>query len=223
MISAILVEDDRDIAAAVVDYLATEGISCDYATNGTAGLELIRAQPYNVVILDINLPRMSGYSVCRKLREEGFDVPILMLTARDTLDDKLEGFVSGTDDYLVKPFAMVELVARTKALAGRRSSQSVLLKVADVVLDVKRRHAMRGDQVLQLSPKGLALMEALMRASPEPVDRRQLVDAAWDDDQPDSNSLNVHMHSLRKALEQPGKPTLLHTVAGYGYVLKEPE
>lgn len=223
MISAILVEDDRDIAAAVVDYLATEGISCDYTTNGAACLELIRSQSYDVVILDINLPRMSGYTVCKVLRKEGLDVPILMLTARDTLDDKLEGFVSGTDDYLVKPFAMVELVARTRALAGRRSSQSVLLKVSDVVLDVKRRQAIRGDQVLQLSPKGLALMETLMRASPEPVDRRRLVDAAWGADLPDSNSLNVHMHGLRKVLDQPGKPTLLHTVAGFGYVLKEPE
>lgn len=223
MTSAILVEDDPDIAAAIVDYLAMEGISCDYAANGAAGLELIRSQPFDLVILDINLPRMSGYTVCKTLREDGLDVPILMLTARDTLDDKLEGFLSGTDDYLVKPFAMVELVARVKALAGRRSSQSVRLKVGDLELDVKQRRATRGDQLLQLSPKSLALLEVLMRASPDPVDRRQLVDAAWSEDLPDSNSLNVHMHGLRKALELPGKPTLLQTVTGFGYALKEPQ
>ncbi len=221
MTSAILVEDDPDIAAAVVDYLALEDIRCDYAANGAAGLELLRSNTYDVLILDINLPRMSGYEVCNTLRDDGLDVPILMLTARDTLDDKLKGFDAGTDDYLVKPFAMVELTARVRALAGRRSSRASLLRVAELELQPKARLATLAGEPLPLSPKGLALLEALMRASPEAVGREQLVDAAWGDDQPDSNSLNVHMHGLRKMLNRPGKPALVHTVAGFGYALKE--
>ena len=223
MISAILVEDDRDIATAVVEYLQLESIDCDYASNGASALELIRAQNYHVVILDINLPRMSGYTVSKTLREEGSDVPILMLTARDTLDDKLTGFSSGTDDYLVKPFAMDELVARVKALAGRRSTRSFRLQVGDLQLNVSERRATRDGELLDLAPKSLALLEVLMRASPDPVSRKELTESVWGDDEPESNSMNVHMHSLRKNVDLPGMPKLLQTVAGYGYAIKEGE
>lgn len=221
MTNVILVEDDRDIAAAVVDYLELESIVCDYAADGASGIEMIRSQPYQVVILDINLPRMSGFDVCEKMREEGIAAPVLMLTARDSLDDKLTGFSSGTDDYLVKPFAMDELVARVKALAGRRSSRSALLQVSDLELNLNQRCATRGDIDLEATPKELALLETLMRASPDAVSRRDLASAAWGDDVPDSNSLNVHMHNLRKNVDRPGMTALLHTVPGYGYAIKE--
>ena len=131
MISALLVEDDLDLARAIVDYLELERIACDHAGNGVAALELARDTEFDMIILDLNLPRMDGLDVCSHLRDEGNDVPILMLTARDSLDDKLSGFDRGTDDYLVKPFAMDELLARVKALAGRRSSQSKKLTGAN--------------------------------------------------------------------------------------------
>ena len=223
MISVILVEDDRDIAAAVVEYLELESISCDYASNGKSGLELIKSNSYQVVILDINLPRRSGYSICKELRDKGFETPILMLTARDSLEDKLTGFSVGTDDYLVKPFEMDELVARVKVLAGRRSGQNRLLKVSNVELNLGKHQATRDGISLQLPAKELALLEALMRASPEPVSREQLVEVVWGEDGPDSNSLNVHIHNLRKSVNQSGSTELIQTVAGFGYVIKERE
>ena len=121
MISALVVEDDLDLATAVVDYLQLEGMACDHAGNGVAALELAQERAFDVIILDLNLPRLDGLGVCGALREQGNDVPVLMLTARDSLDDKLSGFDSGTDDYLVKPFAMDELLARVRALVWAAS------------------------------------------------------------------------------------------------------
>src|SRR5210317_1777815 len=127
MISVLVVEDDLDLATAVVDYLQLEGMRCDHAGNGVTALELAQGGAFDVIILDLNLPRLDGLGVCGTLREQGNDVPVLMLTARDSLDDKLSGFDSGTDDYLVKPFAMDEMLARVRALAGRRSSRARML------------------------------------------------------------------------------------------------
>jgi DNA-binding response OmpR family regulator len=220
MINALLVEDDLDIAGAVVDYLGLESIDCDHAADGVAALSLVRSQDYDMLILDINLPRLDGLSVCARLREEGFDVPILMLTAMDSLDDKLAGFDSGTDDYLVKPFSMDELLARVRALSGRRSTQVRKLQVSDLVLNLNQKSVIRAEESLRLSPTGLKLLESLMRASPDPVSRRALIAAVWGDEQPDSNSLKVHIHNLRKQIESPDKPVLLHTIAGVGYAIK---
>ncbi len=123
MLNLLLVEDDLDLATAVVDYLELESIQCDHAVNGVVGLNLIKRNTYQAIILDLNLPRMDGLAVCQHMRDLGDDTPVLMLTARDSLDDKLIGFESGADDYLVKPFAMEELIARVKVLSRRRSGQ----------------------------------------------------------------------------------------------------
>ena len=160
-------------------------------------------------------------SVCSTLRERGLDVPVLMLTARDSLQDKLAGFDAGTDDYLVKPFSMDELLARIKALAGRRSVQIRKLRVADLVLDLDNKQVFRADRSVRLSPTGLTLLEILMRASPHPVRRQVLVRDVWGEDQPESNSLKVHIHNLRKQLDSDELPALLHTGPGYGYALRE--
>lgn len=220
MIQVLLVEDDIDLAATVSTYLELEGVNCDHAYNGPAGLELALHNSYDVILLDLMLPRMDGLSVCAKLREAGTDTPVLMLTARDTLDDKLEGFKVGTDDYLVKPFALEELVVRIQALKNRRSGAVHRLQVADLVLDLTAHIASRSGVELKLSPTGWKLLEVLSRSAPKAVSRQDLERAIWQDDPPDSNSLKVHLFKLRKKVDDPFDLQLIHTVTGFGFVLK---
>ncbi|PMH43254.1 two-component system response regulator [Vibrio sp. 10N.286.49.B3] len=216
----LLVEDDIDLATAVIDYLSLEGIECDHAMNGVSGLSLIEQNAYHAVILDLNLPKMSGLDVCAKLREQGIDVPILMLTARDTLEDKLAGFAKGADDYLIKPFAMEELIVRVQVLSRRRSGQVTTLVISDLELDLVAQQVSREGQELKLSPIGMKILETLMRASPNIVSRDKLIQSVWGSEQPDSNSLKVHMFNLRKILDSGFDDKLVHTITGRGFVLK---
>lgn len=220
MLNLLLVEDDLDLAATIVDYLELEGISCDHAANGVAGLAFIRQHAYQAIILDINLPRMNGLSVCTTMRAEGIDSPVIMLTARDSLASKLEGFESGTDDYLVKPFALEELVARVKALSSRRSGQVERLQVADLVLDLREKKAHRGQRLLKLTPTGFRILELLARHSPNTVSRAALIQSVWGDEPPDSNSLKVHLFHLRRQVDQNKALPLIHTISGLGFALK---
>ncbi|MEZ9851427.1 response regulator transcription factor [Vibrio breoganii] len=216
----LLVEDDLDLAKAIIDYLELEDIQCDHAANGVAGFTLINQSPYDAVILDLNLPKMNGLEVCEKLRSLGIDVPILMLTARDTLDDKLTGFSKGTDDYLVKPFAMAELIVRVQALSRRKSGQTTILKVEGVELAPQTQTATRDGAELKLTPITMKLLKTLMRESPNTVSREKLMQSVWGDEKPDSNSLKVHMHNLRKAIDNRGERKLIHTIAGRGFAFK---
>lgn len=221
MLNLLLVEDDIDLATAVIEYLEMESIQCDSAFNGLAGLNLIESNEYQVIILDLNLPKMDGLEVCKKMRDQGDDTPVLMLTARDSLDDKVTGFNAGTDDYLVKPFAMEELIVRVKALSLRRSGQVSNLKVGDLCLDLINKSAQRGERELKLSPSCFKVLEILMRESPKTVAREKIMQGLWGDEQPDTNSLKVHIYKLRKELErEEGKP-LLHTVAGHGFAIRD--
>ncbi len=221
--NVLLVEDDRDLAASVADYLALEGIECDHAYNGLAGLNLACDNNYDVILLDLMLPRMSGLSVCETLRERGVDTPILMLTARDTLADKIAGFRAGTDDYLVKPFAMEELTIRALALSRRRSGQIQKLTVADLSMDLKLKQANRAGQPLNLTPTGWTLLETLLRASPNVVSRAALCEALWGDAPPDTDSLKVHLYKLRQQVDKPFEHTLIQTVSGHGFALRGPD
>lgn len=216
----LLVEDDIDLATAIIDYLELEDIQCDHAANGLSGYHLIESNRYDVVVLDLNLPKMNGLEVCEKIRSQGIDVPILMLTARDTLDDKLNGFSKGADDYLIKPFAMEELIVRAEVLSKRRSGQVRKLKVEDLELDLQEKNATRSGQVIKLSPIGIKLLECLLRESPTPVSRDKLMQSVWGDEQPDSNSLKVHMFNLRKAVDGNFEDKLIHTITGHGFALK---
>ncbi|KIX15152.1 XRE family transcriptional regulator [Dethiosulfatarculus sandiegensis] len=218
--SVLLVEDDLDLAATVVQYLELEGMSVACAFNGDAGLNLASEQNYQVLLLDVMLPRMDGLTLCSRLRKQGVDLPVLMLTARDTLDDKLAGFRAGTDDYLVKPFAMAELVARIKVLAQRRSGQARKLKVGELVMDLDQRQAHRGKRLLKLTPTCWDLLETMMRRSPEVVSRRDLEQALWGADLPESNTLKVHMHKLRQQVDDKDSAAMIHTVTGHGFMLK---
>ncbi|MEG3223510.1 response regulator transcription factor [Vibrio gigantis] len=217
----LLVEDDLDLATAVIDYLDLEDIQCDHAANGLAGLNLIETNRYDAVILDLNLPKMNGLQVCENLRAQGIDTPVLMLTARDTLDDKLTGFSKGADDYLIKPFAMEELIVRAQVLAKRRSGQVSRLSVSDLEIDLKQHQAYRANLPLKLSPTALKILEVLMRSSPNPVSRETIIQGVWGDDQPDSNSLKVHIFNLRKQVDAEQDNKLLHTIAGKGFAIKE--
>ena len=224
----LLVEDDIDLATAVIDYFELEKIQCDHAANGLSGFNLIKSNNYDVVILDLNMPKMNGLEVCEKLRAQGIDVPILMLTAKDTLDDKLQGFSKGADDYLVKPFAMEELIARVQVLSRRRSGQMEKLNVCGLELDNRQQVITRDSVPLKLSPISYKILETLMLASPNPVSRDKLIQSVWGDQQPDSNSLKVHMFNLRKSVDgktgndntNTNKTKLIHTLVGHGFVLK---
>ncbi len=221
MLNVLLVEDDFDLAETVIDYLELETIRCDYAGNGMAGLQLLADNRYDVVLLDLNLPRLDGLTLCRKARVQGNDTPVLMLTARDRLHDKLAGFEAGTDDYLVKPFELQELVVRIRALAKRRSGQAQILRCGDLEMNLSERRATRAGQVLKLSPTGWRLLEVLLRASPQVVSRQQLTTAVWGEEAPDSDSLKVHLFHLRKTIDAPFARPLLQTVAGHGIALQD--
>ncbi|WP_137167407.1 response regulator transcription factor [Salinimonas lutimaris] len=218
MTTLLLVEDDMDLAGNILDYLALDNFVCDHASNGVAALNLLQNNAYAVIILDINLPRQNGLSVCQTLRQRGDVTPIIMLTARDQLDDKLTGFAAGADDYLVKPFAMAELSARLQALAGRRSNQAQKLGYAGLILHRQTRQVQYQQQVIKLSPTATKVLETLLEQAPEPVSRFTLVQAVWGDNAPDSNSLKVHIHALRKALSG-STPLGVEAVSGVGFRL----
>lgn len=217
----LLVEDDIDLATAIIDYLELEGMQCDHAINGLSGLNLIKENRYDCVILDLNLPKMDGLAVTEKLRTDGIDVPILMLTARDTLDDKLIGFNKGADDYLVKPFAMQELIARITVLSRRRSGEVKTLSVCGLTLNTQQQSITQNGQALKLSPTAFKILESLMRASPNAVSKQQLIQQVWGDELPDTNNLKVHLFNLRKAVNNSEQGNIIHTIKGHGVVLKK--
>ncbi|EKO3981633.1 response regulator transcription factor [Vibrio fluvialis] len=220
MLKALLVEDDIDLATALIDYMSLEEIECDFAADGQVGYNLIMANRYDVIVLDLNLPKIEGLVVCERIRERGIETPVLMLTARDTLDDKLQGFSHGADDYLVKPFAMEELMVRIQVLAKRRSGQVSKLRVADLELDMAQRKVTRAGQEIKLSPIAIKILELLMREYPSGVSREKIVLNVWGDEQPDSNSLKVHMFNLRKQIDKEGLEPLIHTLPGYGFTIQ---
>lgn len=216
----LLVEDNRALAEHILEYLALDDIECDYAARGDHGLKLAQQQAFDIIVLDINLPGLDGLSVCKQLREAGNNTPILMLTARDALENKLEGFDVGADDYLVKPFDLPELEARIKALAKRPVLTKSQLHIADLTLDLSLREAYRQEKLLTLHPIGWELLVALAKASPAPMTRQQLEQVVWQDSPPDSDALKSHLYQLRKAINRPFKTPLLHTIRNVGVVLR---
>ena len=219
----LVIEDNRDILANVLDYLQLKGFSVDCARDGLSGLHLASTGHYDLIVLDIMLPGIDGYQVAKRLREDARnDVAILMLTARDALDDRLQGLRAGADDYLVKPFALSELVARIDAILRRsQGSRKRLLKVADLAYDLDTLHVTRAGQVLKLNPLAMKLLAILMQKSPAVVRREALEEALWGDDSPDSDSLRSHIHLLRQVLDKPFDKSLLHTLHGVGYRLAD--
>lgn len=220
--TVLLVEDHRDLAETTLDFLETMGVATDYASDGLSGLHLAATQNFDLIILDVMLPGMNGFDICDRLRnEKGVDTPILMLTARDQLDDKLQGFQAGADDYLVKPFDLPELMARSVALIRRQRGEltSSLQQVGDLVLNPKSFEVKRAGQVINLSPTGFRILKILMRESPNVVKREELEKELWGDMLPDSDALRSHLYKLRQAIDKPFEEPLLHTLAGQGFKL----
>lgn len=221
----LIIEDNRDIAANLGDYLSDLGHEVDYAFDGITGLHLAIVNEFDAMVLDLALPGMDGLEVCRKLREEGRkETPVLMLTARDQLDDKLAGFESGADDYLVKPFELKEVEARLEVLAkrGQRIAPREL-DVGDLHFNLETLTVSREGRNINLNPIGLKLLEKLMSASPAVVSRRDLEHHVWGEELPDSDSLRVHIHSLRAAIDKPFKEPMIRTRHGIGYSIVEPD
>ncbi|MAM17343.1 MAG: two-component system response regulator [Gramella sp.] len=221
--NTLLVEDNVSLAQTVIAYFDLEGIDCDYASNGSQGLELALLNDYQVILLDINLPRINGLEVCEMIRKQGVDIPVMMLTARDSLEDKLAGFDAGTDDYLVKPFELSELVARVKALFNRRSLHSMKLEVGPLVMDLSLKTICREGQKLKLTPTCWKLLEILMRGSPNVVSREKMQNTIWTEpDLPDSNVLKVHLYKLRQQVDKPFSIKLIQTVSSHGVAIRVP-
>ena len=216
----LIIEDNRNISEMVGEYLEGRGFEIDYAVDGIDGYRLASENTYDAIVLDLMLPRLDGVEVCKRLRSEARKAtPILMLTARDTLDDKLTGLSSGADDYLTKPFAIRELEARLHALIrrDRRQIGAESLRIGDLELDPGAMRATRDGVELQLSPIGLRLLSILMRESPRVVSRQEIEREIWGDDLPDSDTLRSHLYNLRKVVDKPFGHPLLHTVQGAGY------
>lgn len=217
----LLVEDNADLAANIREFLLSRGQAVDLADDGRAGLRLAVANPYDALILDLNLPGMDGLALCQRLREGAQrDLSILMLTARDTELDKLKGFDAGADDYLTKPFSLPELLARLKALKRRQSDVNSVLEVADLSFDPRTLIVRRAGRRIELAPIALRLLEQLMRAAPGVVTRAHIERTLWGGDPPQSDAaLRGHVHALRAAVDCAGETRLLHTVHGIGYRL----
>jgi len=219
----LVVEDNAMLARNLADALERHGHSADFAADGALGLRLALAHPYDLLILDLGLPGMDGLAVCRSLRRQlPRRLPVLMLTARDTLDDKLSGFDSGADDYLVKPFAMEELLARCLVLARRHTlHQDHALCVGALRIERQSRQLSRHGQAVELSPAGYRIVLALAEAHPRVLTRTELTRALWHDEPPDSDALRTHLYQLRQKLDKPFARPVLLTVHGVGFRLDE--
>lgn len=222
----LVVEDNADLAANICDFLEDRGYIVDAAADGISGLHLASVNPYDALVLDVMLPAIDGLTLCRRLRQEVHRaLPILMLTARASLDDKIAGFESGADDYLIKPFELRELELRLNALMrrAREAGGRRLLRVADLEYDLDSLRVTRDGREVELAAIPLKILELLMKRSPNVVWRRDIEQAVWGDSPPDSDALRVHMHTLRSAIEFAGKPALLRTLRGIGYQIMDPD
>src|SRR5512135_3648300 len=201
----LLIEDNRDLALNVFDYFEAKGHTLDLAADGLSGLHLAASNSYDVIILDLMLPGIDGLTLCRRLREGGRHTPVLMLTARDSLDDKIAGLEAGADDYVVKPFALREVEARLHALVRRaqvaREGPS-LLQVGDLSFDPATLKVVRGDRSVELPPIPLKILEMLMRNAPRVLHREELERAIWGDSPPNSDALRAHLHILRSTVDK---------------------
>ncbi len=221
----LIIEDNVAIATNLCDFLSSRGHSVDMAADGVTGLHLAVTQEFDGILLDIALPRMDGLKLCRKLRGEAeVETPVLMLTARDTLDDKLTGFEHGADDYLVKPFALKEVEARLLALHKRHKGRvtSRKLEVGKLSLDPRSMSVTFAGNEVKLAPKCLRLLEVLMTDPGRVFSRSDLESAVWGDIQETSDTLRSHMYLLRRALTATGEPDPIETVHGLGYRVTQP-
>jgi DNA-binding response OmpR family regulator len=223
----LIIEDNRDLASNMFDFLEAKGHVVDAAGDGITGMHLALVNQYDAIVLDLMLPGMDGITLCRKLREEGGKTtPVLMITARDSLDDKIAGLEAGADDYLVKPAELREVELRLRVLHRRGGDHTQKLKkmvVEDLTLDPATCSVKRGDKNIELPPIPYKILEALMSRSPQVVSRDDIEHVVWGEGRPDSDSLRAHVHLLRDIIDKPFKRKLLRTLRGFGYQLVSPD
>jgi DNA-binding response OmpR family regulator len=220
----LLVEDERRISTYVKRGLMEEGYAVDAVYTGQEALDWAEAATYDLIVLDILLPELDGISVCRELRLHGDRTPVLMLTARDTVDDRVAGLDAGADDYLIKPFAIKELLARLRALTRRSTEQakSPILQVADLSLDTRARQVRRGGKRIILAAKEYAILECLMREPGRVLTRTMIAEHVWNyDTSNQSNVVDVYVRNLRRRIDDPFEKKLIHTQRGTGYSISD--
>lgn len=222
----LVVEDELKLSTYLTRALEEEGYAVDLIQNGQDALAWAIAMPFDLIVLDIMLPKLDGLEVCRELRERGIHTPILMLTARDTVDDRVRGLDVGADDYLVKPFALKELLARLRAL-GRRTGdapKTMLLQVGDLTLDTATHRVERAGKTIELAAKEYAVLECLMREKNQVLTRSTIADHVWNyGTWHESNVIDVYIRNLRRKVDDPFPQKLIHTIRGTGYRISEDE
>ena len=221
----LVVEDERRVANFVCRALRENSYAVDLADTGEKALEMASETPYDSILLDVRLPGLSGVQVCRELRDSKIDTPILMLTARSLVEQRVEGLDAGADDYLTKPFAVAELLARVRALIRRRSTKSrSAVRYGDLELDPQRRRVTRYGRPIALTSKEFRLLEFLMSRAPQVAPRTEIIEHVWDSNfDSETNLVEVYINRLRQKLAAEGSPRIIHTVHGVGYCLKVAE
>lgn len=219
----LLVEDDARLAEALAEAITDQRYTVDVVTDGEAGWQQVTAVDYDLILLDVMLPKLDGIALCQRLRSHGYDLPILLITARDTSTDKVTGLDAGADDYVVKPIDLPELLARIRALLRRGSSTPTALLWGDLRLDPSTYEVSYADQALHLTPKEYSLLETFIRNGRRVLTRRVLLEQVWDDrDLPEEETVKAHIKTLRQKLKAVGAPNdLIETVHSVGYRLKQ--
>ncbi len=219
----LLIEDNRDLATNLFDYFESHGHTMDLAGDGISGLHFASTNRYDVIVLDLMLPGLDGITLCKCLREAGRQTPLLMLTARDSLEDKIAGLEAGADDYVVKPFSLREVEARLAALVRRSQVHqgASALKVGDLIFNTGTFKVSRGERSIELPPIPLRLLELLMRNAPRVLSREEVERAIWGDAPPDSDALRAHLHILRSAVDKKTDKPLIKTLRGLGYQISD--
>ncbi len=219
----LVVEDEAKIANFIQKGLREEGYTVEVASDGALGLRRVLAEPYDLMVLDLSLPEMDGLEVCRSVRDKGVLLPIVILTARDGVEDKVRGLDIGADDYVTKPFEFEEFLARIRShLRKSRQRSQTVLHVADLILDTRSRRVERGGRLIELSLKEMALLQFLMEHQGEVLTRLEISERVWDIHfDTTTNVIDVHINRLRKKVDYGYTPQLIHTIRGAGYMLKE--
>ena len=222
--SVLIVEDNQDIAIQLGDFLSSKGFIVDFAGDGKTAINLLQQESFDLVILDLMLPDTDGLNICQHIKQNSkINIPVLMLTARDSLDEKVKGFDAGTDDYLTKPFALEEVYVRCKALVNRKQlHRENILTIGDLSINFLQHSVIRNGQAVSLSSTDFSILKVLAEAYPNAVSKRQLAEQVWGDELPATDAVRSHIYTLRGAIDKPFDYAIIKTLHGIGFKLEAP-